>query len=266
MKNKGYVLCCCVLILPISAFADLQNSACSSNSSLINFLDRPSKADSVCTAPSNSVITEMGYQYGWLTDTGNFQGFPQSEIRIGLPKDTELYVLPPNYYLESVRPHAGFTATTMGVKHMFSYNDKAVWAGEAQVTPTSGSAAFGSAAWGAAVNGLLGYNFTNSVSATFELGVSTQALPSSSDGERYNSINPDTVLSWQPNTDFELYGELYGQTKVSPSQGAGADFDSGVLYLLARNVSVDAEVGQALAGQLGGYKHYVGCGLSWIMY
>lgn len=265
MKIRKYLLCYIVSILPLSAFADLPTNPCGSGSSFINLLDRPSKADSVCTAPAESVITEMGYQYGSLTGHGYYQSFPQAEVRVGLPQDTELYVLTPNYNVETVVPHAGFGATTVGMKHMFHYTDKTVWTAEAQVTPASGSAAFGSGNWGGAVNGLLGYSLTDSVSATIALGVSSQTLPSNWHSQRYNSFNPDTVLSWQLSPKVGLYGELYAQTKVAPDEGAGMSFDGGVLYLLARSVAVDAEIGQRVVGQLGGFDTYVGCGLSWMI-
>lgn len=265
MDYKRYLLCCSMLLLSIQTLADPTNNPCASSNSILTFIDRPSKSDSACAAPVNTVISEMGYQYGSLIGSGSWQSFPQLELRAGLPADTELFVLTPNYNLETVAPHAGFNATTLGIKHVFHYTDKSVWTAEAEVTPPSGGATFGSGNWGGIINGIATYNVTNTLSASLQLGVSSQTWPSAYQSQRYNSFNPDGIVSWQINPKTSLYGELFAQTQVAPHQGAGMNFDGGIVYLLTNRLSIDAEIGQRITGELGGYDNYIGTGLAWMI-
>lgn len=249
----------------MQALADTVNNPCASSNSILSFVNRPSKADNVCTAPSQSIISEMGYQYNNLIGSGSLQNFPQLELRAGLPADTELFIVAPTYNLETIEPHAGFAATTVGIKHVFDYTNKTIWTAEAEITPPSGSAAFGSGNWSGIVNGLLAYSFTPTLSATLQLGVSSQTWPSAYQSQRYNSFNPDGIVSWQLNPKTSLYGELFAQTQVAPHQGAGMNFDGGIVYLLTNRLSIDAEIGQRITGELGGYDNYIGTGLAWMI-
>jgi hypothetical protein len=59
---------------------------------------------------------------------------------------------------------------------------------------------------------------------------------------------------------LDIYGEAYGQTRTGPNQGSGFNCDGGVIYLLNKNMTLDAEVGQRISGALQGFQHYIGVG------
>ncbi|MFN7096287.1 MAG: hypothetical protein ACK4PR_01815, partial [Gammaproteobacteria bacterium] len=200
MSKKLLTMGCCVLLnWNCAAFAEKEtvSNPCSASASLFSLVDRPSKADSPCTVPMGYVMVETGYQYLDLIGGVNSQNFPQSMIRVGLPKNTEIFLFPPNYNIQTVSPSGGFSAMTVGLKHMFDYTDKWIFSAETLITPTSGSDAFGSGGTGVTVNGMASYAISNAVGATFMLGASSQTLSASSGSQRYNSINPDILLSWQ---------------------------------------------------------------------
>jgi hypothetical protein len=156
---------------------------------------------------------------------------------------------------------SGPSAAVVGLKHELGYTGKWLGAVESLVTLPSGSAAFGSQGVGAAFNGIVNYDPTESISLSMMLGVATQTLPDLAGGGRYTSLNPDFVGTWQPTKTLQLYGEIYGQSSTGPGQGAGWNGDGGVQYLLTESVEVDVEVGLRLAGNLGGLGRYVGVGL-----
>lgn len=246
---------------PLTNFASTVSYPCSDSASIMSLVDRPSKADSTCTIPFKDAMVEMGYQYSSLIGGGNLQTLPQEVLRVGLPHHTEFVAILPTDNLQSFSPRAGFSATTLGLKKVFGYTDKWIWTAESLFTFHSGSQGFGSQDFGAALNGIVGYNFTSTVSATFMLGVTTQTLPALSGGERFNSINPDLLFSWQWSKKSTVFAEVYAQSKTAPGQGGGVNFDAGILYTLTKYIVIDAEVGQRGSGQLGGFNNYVGAGI-----
>ena len=92
------------------------------------------------------------------------------------------------------------------------------------------------------------------------LGFATQTTSVDAGGERFNSFNPDFLVSWQTSSNFQLYAEFYGQTKTSPENSDGYNADGGFQYLLTENIEIDIEYGVRLAGELGGFSHYFGAG------
>ncbi|MGH8311928.1 MAG: transporter [Gammaproteobacteria bacterium] len=158
---------------------------------------------------------------------------------------------------------SGASASVVGLKHEFGYNEQWLWAGEALITLPSGSPDFGSAATGYAINGIVSDSLTPVFSLTFMLGVTHLAAPATVHaGAYYWSLNPDLVATGQIAEHWQLYAEVYGQSHTGPGQGSGYNADGGIQYLLTPNVELDAELGRRLSGNLGGWSHYVGVGLA----
>lgn len=246
------------LLIAESAFAAAVSDPCAS---FIALLNRPSIADSACVVPYKHAVVELGYQYQNVKGGGQGYNLPEAQLRLGLPWDNELSFLLPNYVHQTVQPRAGFQASTLSLKHELGYN--ATWLGsvEGLLTLPSGSSAYGSNGLGAAFNGIVSYNINPWLGLTFMLGASTQTQPSAFGGGRYTSFNPDLVLSWQLSDRLGSYGEVYGQSKTGPSNGAGFNMDGGFIYLVTPKLSLDLEVGQRLSGKLSQFNNYLGCGL-----
>lgn len=249
-------------LISLQAFADPMLTPCTNSPTVLTYLNRPNNADSACTVPFKNLLFEMGYLYSDLSGGGNGQEFPQLSIRFGLPKDTELVILTPNYNLQTTDPSSGFDTTWVGLKHQALYSQNWVFSLEGYVIPTSGSNAFGSDDVGGVINGIFAYTFNSAISMTFMLGLNTQTTPPDSGGERYNFLSPNLVLTWQVDERLQTYAEIFGQTQTAPGEGAGFNMDLGVLYLLKKNIEIDAEIGRRLTGNLGGYNTYIGAGLS----
>lgn len=244
-------------------FADTVDDPCGGPSALLNIIDRPTVADSACVVPYKKVVLETGYQYQQLTHSaGNEQNFPEAELRIGLPIKNEFVAVLPNYVHQSMSSQSGFMATTLGIKHEIGYTEHWLGAIESLFTLPDGNAAFGSKGVGVALNGIVAYTFNPQYNLSLMLGGTSQTQPSNAGGQRYTSINPDLVFTYTATDKLEVYGEIYGQSKTGPGEGSGFNFDGGILYLLLPIVAVDVEIGQRISGNLDGFQHYVGAGLS----
>jgi hypothetical protein len=244
-------------------YADTIANPCGGPSALLALVDRPTVGDSACVIPFKQALVEMGYQYQQVIHpTGYQHNLPAATLRVGLPASNEIVLLLPNYNHQSVAPRSGVGATTLGVKHEIGYTEKWLGAVESLITLPSGSSAFGSQAAGIAVNGIVNYTFNSSWGLSCMLGVSTQTEPNANGGQRYTSVNPDLVLTYVFNPKVNFYGEFYGQSKTGPGQNSGYNMDAGVLYLILPTLVVDLEAGQRLTGQLDGFNHYIGAGLS----
>lgn len=267
-----------VFVLLLSAHAavaagmqsDIQDP-CGGSGALLSLIDRPTVGDSACVVPAGQTLLEAGVARYVSNDTSGYSfGYPQLELRFGLPANNELVLLPPNVNrtVTSVpgggnRIVSGGSASVVGLKHEFGYNAQWLWAGETLVTLPSGSPDFGSAATGYAVNGIINDTLTSIFSLTLMLGVTHLAAPASVQaGAYYWSLNPDLVASWQTSESFQLYAEVYGQSHTGPGQGSGYNADGGIQYLLTPNIELDAEIGKRLSGNLGGWSHYLGVGLA----
>jgi hypothetical protein len=256
-----------IAALPVYSMNARSQSAtedpCGGPSALLAIMDRPTVSDSACVVPEKQVVLELGGQWTRFRDGSRGFNLPEAEFRAGIPGNNELVFLPPNYLRQTGGGMAasGPSATVVGLKHELGYTGKWLGAVESLVTLPSGSAAFGSQGVGAAFNGIVNYDPTESTSLSMMLGVATQTLPDLAGGGRYTSLNPDFVGTWQPTKTLQLYGEIYGQSSTGPGQGAGWNGDGGVQYLLTESVEVDVEAGLRLAGNLGGLGRYVGVGL-----
>lgn len=244
------------------AAAERINDPCGGPSALLALVNRPSFADSACTVPFGNGIVETGYQYAWLQGGGVAQTFPIAQIRIGLPANNEFAVLLPSYIHQNLSPRTGSTATTLSLKHEIGYNQDWLGAAEIVVNMPNGSSAFGSKNVGTTINGIVTYSMPHQLSLTGFFGANSYSDPAAIGGDRYSSLTMDAILSWLANEKTSIYGEVFGQTHTAANEGAGYNFDMGVLYLIKRNISLDAEVGQRISGSLIGFNQYVGVGLS----
>lgn len=249
---------------------DIQDP-CGGPDALFSLVDRPTVGDSACVVPAGQTLLEAGVaRYVPNAANGYSLAYPQLELRFGMPAGNELVLLPPNIN-RVVAPApgggnqvlSGGSAAVVGLKHEFGYNSQWLWAGETLVTLPSGSPDFGSASTGYAVNGIVNDSVTPIFSLTLMLGATHLAAPQNMhSGAYYWSLNPDLVATWQTSERFQLYAEVYGQSHTGPGEGAGYNADGGVQYLLTPNVELDAELGQRLSGNLGGWVHYLGVGLA----
>jgi len=251
--------------MAFNAFADTIDDPCDGASALLNIVDRPTVGDSACVVPTSKAVLELGYQYQQGThSTGHQQNFPQAELRLGLPAHNEFVVLLPNYILQSMAPHSGYSATTVGIKHEIGYTQNWLAAAETLFTLPSGSTAFGSNGLGAAINAIVSYDINPKFNLTFMFGVTTATQSSHDGGQRFTSINPDIVLTYSATDRLQLYGEIYGQSKTGPGESSGFNFDGGFLYLVLPNAEIDLEIGQRMSGNLGGFNHYIGTGMAFM--
>ncbi len=257
-------------LLAMPAYAASPQNPCTGPSALLALLDRPTIGDSSCVVPDGKTVLEAGIASGRLSGPtgGPFDNGPNAEFRWGLPAQTELVWLPPDFQYQQNdaapgRPAAteqGFGATTLGIKHELGYNAHWQWTVEGLATLPSGNPVYGSHGLGGAFNGIVSYGH-GPFGASLMLGVTSQTEPTTAGGERYQSLNPDFVVTWLSTPRLQFYAEAYGQTHTGYGRGWGSDADGGVQYLVNRNLEVDLEEGVRLQGNLGGFASYTGAGL-----
>lgn len=251
-----------LLATSLKSFAIItDDNPCGSSAGLLSLINRPSAATSTCPVPDKNVIIESGIQYERLLGTGTQQNLPDTEIRFGLADYFEFSIITPNYIHQSVEPKAGFGTTSLTIKHMIAAEKQWAFSLDMITILPSGSRAFGSQKPGGVFSGILTYNLSSELSVVGMLGISTQSLAVNDGGQSFKSINPDVVLSWSKDR-IGYYAELYGQSKTSPYDGSGYNWDAGITYLLRKNIEVDLEVGHRISGNLGGFTSYVGTGLA----
>lgn len=256
-----YVLCVifCLLLSTLAslAYADVSDP-CGGENSLLALLDRPTTADSACVVKPDQVVGEFGSQFQSFTDGTHGYDFPESVLRFGLPHNNELVFLPPDYIHQN---SYGFGPASLGLKHEFGYTARWLAAGEALVTLPSGSSELGSANVGSAVNGIATYSITPTLDLTGMFGVTSQTTASANGGQRFNSFNPDIVLTWQTIPVLQFYAEIYAQTQPAPGQGFGCNFDGGVQYLPKKFLELDISEGVRLTGNLDSLNNYFAFGI-----
>lgn len=247
------------------------SNPCSGPSAILAILDRPTVSDSPCVVPPGQFVMEIGFQHANLRgySGGTEDNYPQAEVRFGLTGRNELVLLPPNY--NRLRTHAisvdpaqevsGSSAVTLGFKHELGYTRYWLGAVEALFTLPSGGSAFGSRGLGVAFNGIASYALSEQVGLSLQLGISSQTNPVFAGGGRFTSLISNFVATWQPIERLQFYGEIFGQSSTGPGEGAGYNADSGIQYLITPSLEVDMEAGVRLAGDLGGYTHFLGAGM-----
>jgi len=237
---------------------------------MLALLDRPTVGDSTCVIPDGNTVLEAGMNGGNTLGPpgGRFYNGPNAELRWGLPGQTELVWLPPNFQYQqtnagSAMPPAyahGFGATTVGIKHALGHTAHWQWTVEGLATLPSGNHIYGSRGLGGAFNGIVSYGLGR-FGASLMLGLTSQTQAIAAGGQRYQSFNPDFVATWLAMPKLQFYAEVYAQTHTGHGQGWGCDSDGGVQYLVTRNLEVDLEEGRRLQGNLGGFTDYTGIGL-----
>lgn len=261
-QKKLFLTLALGLAATTNIYADNDNDPCHGPTALMSIVDRPSVADSACTVPDNKVVVELGYQYGKLTSAGYQQNYPETEIRLGIKYNTEIFLFLPNYIHQSTAPTSGYANSFIGIKHLVASTDKWQTAITATFFPSSGSYAFGNNGSGATLNIVASYNATRQLNLTGQLGVSNQTTSSADGGQRFTTVNPDLILSYSLTDNLDIYAEVNGQSRTGPRQGSGFNSDGGLIYLLRQNMTVDIEAGQRISGALGSFNHYVGTGMA----
>lgn len=159
-------------------------------------------------------------------------------------------------------PTSGFSVSALTFKHQIISNKKWVISGEGIIVFNSGSAAYGNSGTGFIINAIGNYNINEKFSLSGMLGVATQTEPRTEGGKRFQSFNPDLVLTYVFLEKLNFYAEIYGQSKTAPTQKWGFDSDFGALYLISPSVVIDVEVGKKVGGNLSNFLTYVGAGIS----
>ena len=104
-------------LLPIACIA---NDMCSAEEDISFLVNRPANAVSPCTVKKGYFLTEAGYQRRNWSTGGNADVFPVTQIRLGLPKTSEIYAYLPIYVGNHAPPFAG--NTTIAYSLPFSGN------------------------------------------------------------------------------------------------------------------------------------------------
>lgn len=199
---------------------------------------------------------------------GGFYMLPNLTLRWGLPDNSELVWLPSNFQHQSVdgepgspaQTLRGFGPTTIGIKHVLAYSEHWQWTAEALATLPSGDSTFGSHGAGGALNAIVSYG-NGPLGVSLMVGATSQTEPTAAGGQRFQSFDPDLVVTWAATSRVQLFGEVYAQSHSGYLQSWGTNADGGLQYLVTADLVVDVEEGVRIQGALGGFSHYTGVGL-----
>lgn len=244
--------------------------SCSGSSAFLSVIDRPTVEDSGCVVPQGRFDIEAGATAGKMYPApgGNVYMLPNLTLRWGLPGNSELVWLPPGFQYQSPNGRAGamattlrgFSPTTLGVKHVLGYTEHWQWTAEALATFPSGDSTFGSHGPGGALNAIVSYGH-GALGLSLMVGVTSQTEPTAAGGQRFQSFNPDLVVTWASTSRLQAFGEIYSQSRSGHLQGWGTNADAGLQYLATPDLVLDLEEGARIQGNLGGFSHYTGVGL-----
>jgi hypothetical protein len=244
--------------------------SCGGPSGFLAVIDRPTVEDSGCVVPPGMSDIELGATAGNLYPApgGQVYMLPIPALRWGLPDNSEFIWLPPNFQHQSIRggpgaPAAtvsGFGPTTIGFKRVLGWNEHWQWTAEALATLPSGGSTFGSHGAGGALNAIVSYA-NGPLGVSLMLGATSASGPTAAGGQRFESFNPDVVVTWGATSRVQLFGEIYSQSHSGYQQGWGTDADGGVQYLATPHMVIDVEEGVRIQGTLGGFSSYTGVGI-----
>jgi hypothetical protein len=245
----------------LTAYAD-DKKPCEGQYGFLDLVNRPSIANSPCTVPNKEWVLEGGYRYKKLADMGEAQVAPFGNLRLGLPANTEIFAISPNYTRETIFPKSGFGPTSVGLKHVLFSKGKGMVTAYGFVTPPSGGNGFGTRRWGGYVSSILNYELTEKIGLVGEFSFTTTVEPPVNGGQRFSSFNPDFFISYNPVDYIEIFAELYGETKTGYQQGSGFIGHIGFIYLIKKNWTIDLEAGQRIYGLVLDVERFVGVGTS----
>lgn len=233
--------------------------SCSGPTAYLAVIDRPTAEDSGCVVAQGMADIEGGVVAGNLYPApgGRYYMLPNLALRWGLRENSELVWLPPNFQHQSTH---GFGPTTVGFKHVLGWTDHWQWTAEGLATLPSGDSAFGSRGLGGALNAIVSYG-NGPLGLSLMVGATSQTAATAAGGQRFQSFNPDLVVTWAATSRAQLFGEVYSQSHSGYLQGWGTNADGGLQYLLTPDLVVDVEEGVRLQGGLGGFANYTGVGL-----
>lgn len=244
--------------------------SCTGPSGYLAVIDRPTVEDSGCVVARGMADIEGGVVAGNLYPApgGRYYMLPNLAVRWGLPDNSELVWLPPDFQHQSVAGGPGnptvtmhgFGPTTVGFKHVLGWTDHWQWTAEGLAMLPSGDGTFGSHGTGGALNAIVSYG-NGPLGLSLMIGVTSQTTPTAAGGQRFQSFNPDLVATWAWSSRVQLFGEIYSQSHSGYLQGWGTSADGGLQYLVTADLVVDVEEGVRLQGSLGGFANYTGVGL-----
>ncbi|MDP3559476.1 MAG: hypothetical protein Q8R79_03890 [Legionellaceae bacterium] len=259
MHLKKITLFVFIFFVGKTVFADEMFCA---DPAIIDLTDRGSVTDTPCVVPKNKVLVEAGYQYQNLLPSGVLSNVPQMQITTGIAWGTEIFASLPSYNVQQYPSAQGFGAANFGAKtHLFGGKSWAV-AGQGIITTSGGTNNFGSPKTGYAVNGIGSWGLSPMFTLAGMFGESSLMDPWNAGGARFNSFNYSVALGFTPVEKFVLYGEVFGETKTNAESGSGVDADLGILYVFNKSIVFDVEYADCFNGNLGGFKNYVGAGLT----
>jgi len=252
-------------LLPIACVA---NDMCSAEEDISFLVNRPANAVSPCTVKKGCFLTEAGYQRRNWSTGGNADVFPLTQIRLGLPKTSEIYAYLPIYVGNHAPPFAGNTTTAIGGKHKFWGNDQLIFSVDGYLLVPGGTANYSTQTLGERLNGIVSYSINTKWNLLFMLSffhqsgqvIQDEASSVAAPYLYYTGVGPDLVLSYVFTPKMTMYAEVFGQSKVSPNLGNGFNADGGLVLSVRKNITVDIEFGTRINGQLGTLNNYVGFG------
>jgi hypothetical protein len=249
------------LLLFCSFGIHAEQDPCSGKDMLLSLINRPSFSDSACTVPPKKILIEGGLQNQEVIGGGSQVNAPELSMRLGLSSNTEFVINASNYIHQTIVPSSGETPTWMGLKYkIYSTNNWIVSAG-GLFSPPSGNKTFGSPNSEAIVDAIIYNKINNKLSWQLQIAVSTLSDPVIQGGQQFQSLNPDFLISYT----FEkinAYLEFFGQTKTSSNESFGLSGGFGLIYLFHSNTTFDIEFYQNITGQLQGFEHFIGIGIT----
>jgi hypothetical protein len=227
---------------------------------LLGLVDRPTFARGVCIVPTHKSLLEYGATHFKLIGEGESNSVGEGEYRLGLGRDTELDINPPNYYQQTIDPKAGFGFTTIGLKSIFYQNEHFAFSLDGGLVPSGGSIYFGSRGLHGFINGIW-YDEVNDVFAhSFVFGYANYGEYNQIEFEDFGSFNFDYAFSFKLSEPLVWFNEFYGQNKSHTNSGLGIVYSTGLVYLLHPNISFDIRYGQRVVGELNYSTSFIGVG------
>ncbi len=250
------ILLYCIMLFSASSMA---TDTCANQDNILSLINRPTIAVSPCVVSEKHLLTEFGFEHRELVVGSYANVYPDTQFRLGLGHDSELYAYAPVYVDNHAPPFKGNTTIGVGGKHVFLEKDPIVLSIDALIYPAGGSVYYGFQTTGGRINGIANYSM-DPWSLTLMLSVMYQSQPYNVPNQTFTAFGPDLVLSYSLNPDMYVFAEVYGQNKVSPTLGSAFNFDGGLAFLIRNNITLDIEASSRIYGLLGQFNNYIGFG------